>query len=88
MYNNTFELPFEVERAARCSFVVRLQNGEHAFISNQNLFTMMRAPWTHFQVIKKRNSRTGIDQAWIVVEEIRWTLGFKARLFGPDGSRF
>lgn len=87
MSNYKFELPFEVERACRCSFVVRLKDGTHAFISNQNFFTMMQAPWTSFQVIKKRNVRTGIDQPWIMVQECRWTLGFKTKLFGADGSR-
>ena len=87
MSNFKFELPFEVERACRCSFVVRLENGERAFISNQNLFTLIRAPWTPFQVMKRTDHRTGIEQAWIMIQESKWTFGFKTRLFGIDGNR-
>ena len=87
MYNSKFELPFEVERACRCSFVVRLENGEHAFISNENLLRVMQNPTIPMKFVKKMN-RNGIEQTWIMVCKMEWTLGFKISMFGPDGRRF
>ena len=87
MYNSKFELPFEVERACRCSFVVRLENGEHAFISNENLLRVMQNPTIPMNFVKKMH-RNGTEQTWIVVCKMEWTLGFKKPMFGPDGHRF
>lgn len=81
------KLSFEVERACRCSFVVRLENGEQAFISNHNLLTLMREPNTPFHTIERMDSRTRMIRKWIVVLESNWTLGFKTRMFGPDGRK-
>ena len=88
MYNSKFELPFEVERACRCSFVVRLENEHHAFISNENLWTLMQNPGTPFQVIMRMDPRSCIEKPWIVVLKTEWALGFKKPMFGPDGHRF
>lgn len=87
MSNFKFELPFEVERTCRCSFVVRLENGGHAFISNENLFYLAQNPGCKFEVIN-RNYRDGRTQPWIMVCKMEWTLGFKKPVFGPDGRRF
>lgn len=83
----TYQLPFEVERPCRCSFVVRLENGGHAFISNENLFRLMMNPDTPMKFIKKQ-SQNDPDQTWIMVCKMEWTLGFKKPVFGPDGRRF
>lgn len=81
------KLSFEVERACRCSFVVRFENGEQAFISNHNLLTLMRDPNTPFNIIERMDSRTRMIRKWIVVLESNWTLGFKKPMFGPDGRK-
>ena len=83
----TYQLPFEVERPCRCSFVVRLEDGGHAFISNENLVRLMMNPDTPMEFIKKQN-QNGPDQTWIMVCKMEWTLGFKKPVFGPDGRRF
>ena len=80
-----YDLPFEIERACRCSFVVRLYNGETAFISNENLWTLMQNPNSQIQVIDHQDNRRDTVQKWIMVAKTEWTLGFKKRIFGPDG---
>ena len=87
MANYKFELPFEVERPCRCSYVVRFDKDRQAFISNENLFRLMMNPDTPMQFIKKKN-QNGIEQTWIMVCKMEWTLGFKKPMFGPDGRRF
>ena len=82
----TYQLPFEVERPCRCSFVVRFKNGGHAFISNENLFYLSQNPGCKFEVIN-RNYRNGRTQPWIIVAKTEWTFGFKKPMFGPDGHR-
>ncbi len=84
----TYQLPFKVERSCRCSYVVSLDKDHQAFISNENLWTLMQNPDTPFQVIMRRSSRSGIEKPWIVVAKTEWTLGFKTPMFGPDGRRF
>lgn len=80
-----YNLPFEIERACRCSFVVRLVNGETAFISNENLWTLMQNPDSQIEIIHHQDNRRGTVQKWIMVAKTEWTLGFKKRIFGPDG---
>ena len=84
----TYQLPFEVERSSRCSYVVKLDKDHYAFISNENLWTLMQNPDTPFQVIMKRDPRSRTERPWIVVLKTEWTLGFKKPMFGPDGHRF
>lgn len=84
MIYNEIHLPFEVERPCRCSFVVRLSNDEHAFITNSNLFYMMQHPTADFHTIVKRDTR-GLDQKWIVVAKVIWDLGFKPKKFDCNG---
>ena len=84
--HQTYQLPFEVERACRCSFVVRLENEQRAFISNENLLTIMMNPNTPMKFIKKMN-RNGTEQTWIIVCKTEWTLGFKNLMLGPDGRK-
>ena len=79
-----YNLPFEIERACRCSFVVRIDNGEPVFITNENLLYMMEHPDANFQIVERCNSH-GFDSKWIEVAKTEWTLGFKNRIFGPDG---
>ena len=86
MANYKFELPFKLGRPCRCSFVVRLDDGRNAFISNENLFYLSQNPGCEFEVID-RNYRNGRTQPWIVVAKTEWTLGFKKPMFGPDGHR-
>ena len=80
-----YNLPFEVERACRCSFVVRLVNGEHAFITNENLWALMQNPDSLKKVVEKMDPRTRNVQKWILVGKFEWSWGFKKKLFGPDG---
>ena len=81
---NVYGLPFEIESACRCSFVVRLENGERAFITNENLLYMMRFPHSEFrlQEVCRNNS---VPQKWIVVAKIVWDWGFKKRMFDCNG---
>lgn len=81
----TLYLPFEVERACRCSFVVRLCNGEHAFITNENLLYMTEHPDADFQIVERLDSR-GICRKWIVVAKIVWDFGFKKKRFDCNGQ--
>ena len=83
----TFNLPFEIERACRCSFVVRLNNGEHAFISNANLLAFMNNPHTLYEIIPRRDSR-GVELNWIAIHVCSLDLGFKKPIFLPTGERF
>jgi hypothetical protein len=83
MYKH-YKLPFEVERACRCSFVVRLENGEKAFITNENLWTLMQNPVSLIKIVEKTDPRTGAIQKWILIGKFEWTFGFKKKPFGPD----
>lgn len=75
----TFNLPFEVERACRCSFVVRLLNsGEHAFISNANLLAFMNDPYVQYEIIRRRDAN-GLETNWIAIYSL--DLGFKKPIF-------
>ena len=85
MINCEFMLPFEIERACRCSFVVHLNNGERAFISNDNLLYLMQNPNARYEIVD-RLDRSGSAQHWIMVAKVVWTFGFKKCSFGPDGN--
>lgn len=76
----TFNLPFEIERACRCSFVVRLNNGDRAFISNANLLAFMNNPQTQYELVCRRDSR-GIESNWIAIHVCSLDLGFKRPMF-------
>lgn len=82
-----FELPFMISRACRCSFEVIMDNGKTAYISNENLLTLMNRPCTEMMTVD-RTTRDGIVQTWIVVAKTEWTFGFKKRpLFNECGQR-
>ena len=84
----TFNLPFEIERACRCSFVVRFYNsGEHAFISNANLLAFLNEPYIQYEIIPRRDSR-GVEMKWIAVVRCSLDLGFKKPTFSANGERF
>ena len=76
-----YELPFEVERACKSSFVINTGVG-HAFITNENLLEFLRNPATDY-TIAELHLPNGQVQKWIAVKT--FTLGFKKRLFGTDG---
>lgn len=86
-----YQLPFELVRPCRCSYVVSFTNDngdrQEAFISNENLFRLMMNPDTPIKLIPKKN-QNGTEQIWIMVCKMEWTLGFKKPIFGPDGYRF
>ncbi len=72
-------LPFEIERACRCSFVVCLNSGEHAFISNANLLAFLRDPYyTQYEIIRRRDAN-GLETNWIAIYSLG--LGFKKPVF-------
>ncbi len=73
-------LPFEIERACRCSFVVRFSTGEHAFISNANLLVFLREPYTQYEIVPRRDSR-GVETNWIAIHVCSLDLGFKKPMF-------
>ena len=77
---------FKLVRACRCSFAVRFENGEHAYISNQNLLYLMQHPDASFVTVERRDSRNGMITKWVMIEQVVWTFGFKTRLFGLDGK--
>lgn len=83
-----YNLPFEVERACRCSFLVRLNDGQLAYISNANMLMLANHPETPFQVMMRMDPKTHIERPWIVVARTEWTLGFKKPMFCPDERRF
>lgn len=72
----TSDLPFEIERACRCSFIVCFNNGEHAFISNANLLAFINNPYIQYEIVLRRDSR-GIETKWIAVYKCTIDLGFK-----------
>ena len=74
----TSDLPFEIERACRCSFVVRFSNGEHAFISNANLLAFMNDSHTQYEIIRRRDAN-GLETNWIAIYSL--DLGFKKPVF-------
>ena len=81
-----FSLPFEIERACRCSFVVRFENDEHAFISNENLLYLAQHPGAQFEIVEREDHRNNMRQKWIMVAKTVWTFGFKGRIFKCDGE--
>lgn len=81
----TYNLPFKVERPCRSSFVVRLVNGEHAFITNENLLYMTEHPDADFQIVERLDSH-GIGRNWIVVAKVVWDFGFKKKMFDCNGQ--
>ena len=78
------ELPFEIERACRCSFVVRFSNGERAFITNANLLVFLNHPATSYQIVRSFDKR-GIEMRWVAVYTL--DFGFKRPLFSATGER-
>lgn len=76
----TFNVPFEIERACRCSFVVRFNNGEQAFISNSNLLEFMKDPRIQYGIVLRRDAR-GIETKWVAVHKYIVDLGFKKPIF-------
>ncbi len=83
----TFNLPFEIERACRCSFVVRFNNGERAFISNANLLAFMNNPYTQYEIVPRRNVN-GVEVNWIAIHVCSLDLGFKKPMFSSNRERF
>lgn len=83
----TSDLPFEIERACRCSFVVRLNNGDHAFISNANLLAFLRDPYTQYEIIPRKDVRRGTETNWIAIHVCSLDFGFKKPVFS-DRERF
>lgn len=78
----TSDLPFEIERACRCSFVVRFYNsGEHAFISNANLLAFLKNPYTQYEIIPRKDVRRGTETNWIAIHVCSLDLGFKKPVF-------
>ena len=91
-FNNQFQtmevyrLPFEVLRAAQKSFYVRFNDGQEAFISNANFFTLMQNPDTPTMVVRTCDSQ-GRSTNWVVVAKMTWDLGFKTPKFDCCGNR-
>lgn len=81
----SYDLPFEVLRAARKSFFVRFQDGTEAFISNANLLALMRDPKTPTMITLKRDSQ-GRETKWVLVAKVSWTIGFKPTMFDCCGN--
>ena len=73
-------LPFEIVRACRCSFVVRFKNGTTAFILNANLFEFLRNPRAEYEIVT-RTDRRGKDMLWVAVYRKTLDLGIQPRYF-------
>ena len=79
----TYNLPFEVVSACPKSFVVRLNGGAMAFISNECLYTLMRNPNAQYRVISHMVGNR--EMSWIEVAV--FTVGFKpSHRFDCDGN--
>lgn len=72
-------LPFSIEGAARCSFIVKTHDDQHCFISNSNLFAMLKNPDTKYHIVDRTDSKGRVTH-WICIEQTICTFGFFKKL--------